>query len=211
MMITPQILSIPPYLSTPWKEIALLYAIPEEGVVERFQLIVMMRNKVRVVVPRIDRPTIEQIFEGHARFGQQAQPTTSLENIDFFNFALQHNPEQANAPDLPKEMVEKIASIGKTLGGELFTQIPKFEPHCNCPFCQIARVLSGEKKEEDEETVSDEELSFRSWNIEQSAEKLYQVSNPLDKTEYYSVYLGDPLGCTCGEKNCEHIRAVLNT
>jgi PhoH-like ATPase len=49
------------------------------------------------------------------------------------------------------------------------------------------------------------------WGIEQTAEQLYKVTNPLDANEQYNVFLGTPLGCTCGLKNCEHIRAVLNT
>ena len=35
--------------------------------------------------------------------------------------------------------------------------------------------------------------------------------DPLDPNEHYNVFLGTPLGCTCGEKDCEHIRAVLST
>ena len=59
--------------------------------------------------------------------------------------------------------------------------------------------------------MNEEDLKFRNWEIEQTADKLYIVTNPFDKNEHYSVFLGDPLGCTCGEKNCEHIRAVLTT
>ena len=40
---------------------------------------------------------------------------------------------------------------------------------------------------------------------------LIVVTNPLDANEHYNVFLGDPIGCTCGQKNCEHIRAVLNS
>ncbi|NGX33463.1 MAG: hypothetical protein K1060chlam4_01531, partial [Candidatus Anoxychlamydiales bacterium] len=40
---------------------------------------------------------------------------------------------------------------------------------------------------------------------------LYRVTNPLDENEHYSVFLKDPIGCTCGKKNCEHVKAVLNS
>ena len=59
--------------------------------------------------------------------------------------------------------------------------------------------------------ITPEELQFKDWEIAQKDGKLYHVINPLDKNEYYDVFLGDPIGCTCGNKNCEHIRAVLST
>ncbi|MGH2612567.1 MAG: hypothetical protein ACRDFB_05905, partial [Rhabdochlamydiaceae bacterium] len=62
-----------------------------------------------------------------------------------------------------------------------------------------------------EEEVSDEDLKFRTWDIKQENDKLYSVTNPLDKKEHYNVFLGKPLGCTCGNKNCEHIQAVLKS
>ena len=62
-----------------------------------------------------------------------------------------------------------------------------------------------------EEIVSDAELHFREWDIKQLEKQLYNVTNPLDTTEHYQVFLGTPLGCTCGKTNCEHIRAVLNS
>ena len=128
------------------------------------------------------------------------------------NSAMQHNPAQADSPPMPKELLEKITGIAKVLGLEDPSQLPKPEPHCNCPFCQIARSFhGGEAEVKMEEEVSAIDLQFRTWDIKQTAEKLYTLTNPLDEKEYYNVFLGDPLGCTCGQKNCEHIRAVLNS
>jgi hypothetical protein len=62
-----------------------------------------------------------------------------------------------------------------------------------------------------EEEVSPHELKFREWDIQQAGDKLYNVSNPFDKGEQYQVYLGNPVGCTCGKSKCEHIVAVLNS
>ena len=62
-----------------------------------------------------------------------------------------------------------------------------------------------------EEEVSAADLTFRSWDIKQEADQLYTVTNPLNAKEHYSVFLGEPLGCTCGFKNCDHIQAVLRT
>jgi hypothetical protein len=228
MDITPQILSIPPYLSTPWKNISSLHAIPEG---ERFKLLAILNNRMRVTVPDLGKVEIDAIFKAHAVYGSEKEPSLPIptpgalsfplaggSGLDVLNAAMQHDPLQANAPLLPKEILDKIAGISKVIGIEgNVSQLPKAEPHCNCPFCQIARALYGEsceeQKEEEELIVLDEDLTFRNWNITESSasDKLYIVENPFDPNEHYSVFLGDPLGCTCGQKNCEHIRAVLST
>jgi len=124
---------------------------------------------------------------------------------------MQHNKEQANAPDLPPELLTKIAGITKIIGMEDPSAMPSPEPNCNCFHCQIARAMRGKKKEDEEEIVTDADLQFRTWEIEHKEKNLYLVTNPLDDKEHYNVFLGDPIGCTCGEKNCEHIRAVLQS
>lgn len=204
-----------------------MHAIPEG---ETFKLFVMLASRMRVVVPDLDKESVESIFEAHARYGSQATDLTttqqeiilpsatfslpsSTNGLELLNAASQHNPAQANSPQLPKEILEKIAGIAKVLGLDNAEHMPKAEPHCNCPYCQIARAFqetTGPSASE-EEIVSAEDLQFRNWDIQQSADQLYTVTNPLDQAENYSVYLGDPLGCTCGQKNCEHIRAVLSS
>jgi len=67
------------------------------------------------------------------------------------------------------------------------------------------------KQESLEEEVSAEDLKFRDWDIVQSGDDVYIVTNPLNAEEQYNVYLGNPVGCTCGQPNCEHIRSVLNS
>ena len=180
-----------------------------------------LNSKLSVSIPSLDKQTIDTIYEAHARYGSiQAVQTSRIEslafplsgNIDLMNSAMQHNPAQADSPEIPKEILDKIASIAKVLGLNDTTELPKAEPHCNCPFCQIARAFHGQEAEaKTEETISEKDLQFRNWDIKQSAENLYTVINPLDEKEQYSVFLGNPLGCTCGQKNCEHIRAVLNS
>jgi hypothetical protein len=218
MMISAQMLSIPPHLSTPWKNICSLHAQPDN---QKLKLIVILNNGVQVIIPNLEKQAIDSIFEAHARFGAAQEPSIpsvgsiSLPisgNVDLMQGAMHHNPALANSPEIPKEILEKISSIVKVLGLEDASQLPKAEPHCNCPYCQIARAFSGEEKiMKAEEEITDKDLQFRTWDIKQTGEKLYQVTNPLDEKEHYSVFLGDPLGCTCGLKNCEHIRAVLNS
>jgi hypothetical protein len=125
---------------------------------------------------------------------------------------LQHNSQLTEAPLLSKDILEHIFSFLKSLddGSMLNGLLTKPEhPHCNCPYCQISRFAQN-KSEELEEEVSDKDLKFKTWDIEQTGDKLFTVTNPFDANEKYNVYIGDPIGCTCGEMRCKHIHAVLS-
>ena len=204
MKITANILSIPPYLSTTWKNISSLH-------VEGERLIVLLQNGTSVEVPGLSSATIEEIFDAHARSTEEGPIATplsfSLPLNGSIGSAMQHNPEQAELPPLPPEMLKKITTIARAFGVD--DSLPTPESNCNCIYCQIARSLNGEQEQVEE--VSDEDLKFRNWEIAQVEEKLYTVTNPLDPTEHYNVFLGSPIGCTCGSKECEHIRAVLHS
>lgn len=219
MKITSKILSIPPYLSTTWKNISSLHAEEEGG---GYKLIALLQNRTRVEVPGLTKEAVAEIFEAHARAAEAENslpqspysfslPLKSDGSLELLSSSLQHNPDQADLPPLPPDVLKKITGVARAFGLEDLSVLPQPESNCNCMYCQIIRFLGGEKEEVSEEVVSDEDLRFRNWDIAQLAEKLYLVSNPLDKNEHYNVFLGEPLGCTCGQKNCEHIRAVLNT
>ena len=120
---------------------------------------------------------------------------------------LQHTPEHKDYPDAPADVLEKMVSVIRSLVGNTSSALLKPEPHCNCMYCPIGRVIH----EEENMTVSEQDLTFRTWDIIQSGDKLYVVSDPLNPHEQFSVYLGPPIGCTCGEPNCEHLKAVLYT
>lgn len=238
--INHKILSLPPYVSTSWKNINTLHVKKIDG---KSILVVVLHNGSNIEIPNLESAIVNQVFAAHTAFLEQEtqeqqseslkqyQPNQSSDTsfsigipfqtggnahtLDNFGAMLHHNPEQANSPDLPSEILHKIASISKTLGMD-FEQmsIPKAEPHCNCTYCQIARAIQKgnfDQSEEQGEEVSDEDLKFRDWEIKQKSDQLYEVTNPLDKNEHYQVFLGHPIGCTCGEKNCEHIRTVLNS
>jgi hypothetical protein len=209
MKITSTMLSIPPYLSTTWKNISSLHV---QGQI----LVILLKDGTQVDIPHLDQESIKEIFEAHVRSTEETFPPFSFKipfkeggGLDTFNHSMQHNPLDAETPPLPPEMLNKIAAIARAFGLE-DTALPKAEPHCNCPYCQVARAIHNEAAPE-EEIVSEAELQFRDWQIQQQADKLYTVTNPLDANEQYNVFLGEPLGCTCGSKNCEHIRAVLNS
>jgi len=223
MKITPTILSIPPYLSTTWKNISSLHVREERGT---FTLIVLLQNRVQVEVPGLDKATIDAVFEAHARSAEEvAMIKNPLEGPFSFSLPLrpdgpigtlgsgmQHNPEQAAIDPLPPEVLKKITMIARAFGLEDMSALPKAESNCNCIYCQVVRELHKSDGEETLELeVSAEDLKFRNWEVKQTGDKLYSVTNPLDENEHYSVFLGEPLGCTCGSKNCEHIRTVLNS
>lgn len=226
MKINHKILSIPPHISTAWQNIASL-CVDEKGA-----LVITLVSGSIITVPGLDTPTLKQIFTMHEEViegaGKREKPALDfsfglpfkmdggmkLEEMGgMANMMMQHDPAQAESPDLPKEILEKIGAISKAIGvDELSDQMPPAEPHCNCPYCQLSRAMNNEeRKESSEEEVSDEELTFRDWSVEQIGEKLFRVTSPFDENEQYQVFLGSPVGCTCGEKDCEHIRIALSS
>ncbi|MCI5053063.1 MAG: hypothetical protein MRY21_08035 [Simkaniaceae bacterium] len=218
MKINSKVLSIPPYISTAWENVASLHVEPANNA---HTLIVDLISGQRLEIPQLDHKTIQLVFEGHEKFLEQKGNATPQmpfqiggEGMAEMSSAMQHNPEQSDMPDLPPEMLEKVSTVASALGVDQ-DNLPKAEPHCNCVYCQIARAMGGTVHETEPpeliEEVSDDELKFREWDIKQLDAKLYEVANPLDKTEHYQVFLGNPIGCTCGNNNCEHIKAVLNS
>ncbi|MCY3975114.1 MAG: hypothetical protein OXF02_06210 [Simkaniaceae bacterium] len=244
--ISQKVLNLPPYVSTSWRNVSTLHMKETDG---KKILAVLLRSGSVIEVPASDlkEETIRDIFKAHGQFLATSEEGTKTGSdpfkspgadkgagktkeslfsfstgnspVDYFEAMLQHNPEQKDAPDLPKELLEKVASVSRIMGTDATAMnMPKPEPHCNCIYCQIARAVHGiDKKEahpvatEEEEIVSDADLTFREWDIEQKDDRLYEVTNPIDRSEHYRVFLGDPVGCTCGSKDCEHIRAVLNS
>jgi hypothetical protein len=233
MRINQKILSIPPYISTTWKNVSSLHV---ESRHSTLVLVILLATGTRIEIPGMDPGIIKAIFAAHASFVEmESAPRASksdvsknpflsfglpvksdlLEAFDSLGPLLQHNAERSQDPDLPKGLLQKVASLAKTLGLKDADLIPESEPHCNCMHCQIAKALKqgieDSVEEVHEEIVTEEDLKFRSWDISKTGDKLYSVSNPLDIQEQYSVYLGEPVGCTCGSPHCEHIRAVLNS
>jgi hypothetical protein len=234
MKINDKILSVPPYISTCWSYVK---SLQMKG---PFLVITLMGGE-SINIPNLKGDIIEQIFNAHAAYMENNLPLAkmgsnplepSLESaiasdvslkfgigsIDGINGnPLVHNPAQSDAPEIPKEILQKIAAIAKIISPEDLTNMPKAELHCNCLHCQIVRTINTAIEpahhplQIHEESVNDEELKFQQWEITQTGDKLFNVINRLDTQEKYSVYLGHPIGCTCGQKSCEHIVAVLKS
>jgi len=229
MKLTPSILSIPPYLSTTWESISSIYV---KGSEDSPLLIVVLRSGFEVEIPYLERSSILKILEAHPQFGglkggKSGDKMEKDQKIFDFSTPLdeewvgsasaagiepiaQHNPAQQDLPPFPPEILKKMAGIARIFGSESLRSLSKPEPGCRCIYCQVVNAIQEEIGAEEEE-VSELDLKFREWEISQTSDKLYNVTNPIDANEYYSVYLGEPLGCTCGRQNCEHIRAVLSS
>lgn len=234
MDINDKFFSFPPYVSTSWEQVSAL------SINKNNQISVHMNSGDVIILPELSDEETKQIFKAHAQFLENqalaepafrqhkllAHPKELMEGHEFpirfafggtdgLNSAMQHNPSQKNAPNLPEEMLVKIAEVSRILAPQDPEQLPKPEPHCNCYHCQIARALSGMHPQEEailhEEEVLIEDLRFEQWEIVQIGDKLFNVSNKLDQLESYSVHLGNPVGCTCGKQDCEHILAVLKS
>ncbi len=231
MKINAKMLSIPPYISTSWENVISLQVEDVSG-----KLIVFLKNGGIVSIPNLTLETIEEAFYAHSEFIDAASkpqlPTNRLPGLNIgmipngflqetLGPIMEHDPKQKESPDLPREVVDKVATVAKALNLDLEAfNLPKGEPHCNCPYCQIARAIQGKanlNKIPDIDNSLKEtehlegELKFREWDINQVEKKLYNITNPNDAEEHYQVFLGNPIGCTCGKSNCEHIRAVLKS
>ncbi len=239
MKITDKIISIPPHISTSWNNVSSLHMSDKDLVVTlkddtRVYIPKLSTNELHEIFTAhgqflehqpqqatqnpVEQPNIEQQVDQTA-FGKPFR--LLFGTLESLTQALQHNPTYSNLAPLPQEIVEKIEVLGKTLPPEELANFLHPVPGCNCMYCQISRVLKGDiasEIEDDvkptlvdstEDEVNEDDLRFEQWTVETIGDKMYHVTNKLDTNEHYSVYLGDPIGCTCGKQNCEHIVAVL--
>ena|ERR1700733_4679598 len=235
MKINNKIFSLPPYLSTSWVNVAALHVNGSALVVHLVDGEVIdipdLTQELIEIIFEAHASFLEEKSKLESTAGRKGFSFQEMEfpfkfgigATDGLGTVLQHNPAQANLPSLPSDVLEKIKSIAKIIAPEDLTLIPKPEPHCNCMHCQIARTINQglgisdlynkDEKTPVEEIVKDNELKFQQWEIKamNDNDKLYTVINRLDPHESYNVYLGYPLGCTCGKEGCEHIVAVLKS
>lgn len=227
--INDKMLSITPYLSTPWSQVASMH-------MKDNLLAITLQDGNIIQIPDLSEEQISLIFNSHAHYLEKELSEQKIENslsqlfqretgepmvkfafgaLDDMSGTMQHNPAQANAPEVPREILDKIVSITKIISPEADLGFENAQPSCNCFYCQIARALHpvtiDATPASKEETVLDSELEFSQWAISQVEEQLFTVTNKLDSNEKYSVFLGEPVGCTCGKKGCEHVLAVLKS
>lgn len=234
--INDKILCIPPYVSTQWTLVSSLHSDEDPN---KISLIINFVDGKIIKIENIDPALRDLAFAAHlqyleksssekpgilqAIFGEQVMNGIPFridiankgigEGFENMEMAFQHNASQAQIPNLPEEVLEKITTIARAFMNGDIQAFPKPEPHCNCVHCQVARGIHkiGSTIAESE-PVKDEELTFRpSWDILHVGENLYSVTDPINSKVKFNVFLGDPLGCTCGDPKCEHIKAVLSS
>lgn len=241
MKINNKFLHIPPYISTTWNQIKticikdnhLIIILSNETSIEIPNLTTENLETIFAahstylentqIIPndhtaRISRIKTTPIINSTSLFDDHTV-SFGLGTLDTLGSTMSHNESQSNMPDLPKEILSKISAIAKIIAQDESIPLPKPEPHCNCAHCQIARALheglnepnAKEQIVQIEEEVKDIDLNFQQWDIQQTGEKLFSVSHRLDSKDKYSVYLGYPVGCTCGKEGCEHLLAVLKS
>ena len=235
IVINERLLSIPPRLSVSWREVSSLYQKSEslhivlkggEQIVvddlEAELLDTIFHHHALFLEKRAEERHREML--GPAGLAKWAPPFAEggetmmkigLPPLDAMGMMVEHNPEQKDAPPLPADLLEKVSGVIRLLTDDP-EGLPKPEGDCQCFHCQIARALhpASEKVEVIEpldEVISMDDLMFSDWEVEDAGEKLFKVKNKLDPEESYSVFLGSPVGCTCGRLNCEHVVAVLKS
>lgn len=234
--INERILCIPPYLSTSWDQVIFIHAEDDAGNGTSNLIIHLIDGKI-VSIKNLEPALIDLAFAAHMQFMEKREHENKTANLmqnivneqtlafplklglsnpghmEGVEMTFQHNPSQAQSPPLPPEVLDKIAAIAGILTNGDLANFSKPEPHCNCMHCQVSRAIHKIPIEGIDEpleiNVTEDDLKFRSWDISQTGDKLYTVWNPLDPKEKYNVFLGTPLGCTCGDDHCEHIKAVL--
>jgi hypothetical protein len=246
MKIDHHIVSIPPYISTSWdhvrslsvKDHILVIALHDDEVIripglseQEIENIFKTHAEWLEREQQEDNAAKEMLAGPEFNFGtlvsDDGQTSFSIlmsglpgmsemEAIPGLGIALQHNPTQATSPNLPREVLGRIGSIGKMMIPDGAEGIPEAEPHCNCYYCQIARAIQNNLIPNslhhiEAEKVSDEELTFCQWDIRSLGEHLFEVTNRLDTLESYKVCLEPNVGCTCGREGCEHLVAVLKS
>lgn len=234
MLINTKVLNIPPFISVQWNQIE--YLTTEDNF-----LVVSLKSGKTVKIPDLQPEVVTHVFSTHATaLETESSPATLLPKSHVFGSSdvkigfstmepnglgvpLQHMEELREAPNLPPEVIEKVRHVSKLLPSEDVKQAQKPIDNCNCPFCQISAAIQADHDitQEDrpfldescgiEVEIEDEELKFDEWMIEQKGEMLYEVKNKIDTNETYNVFLGTPVGCTCGKCGCEHILAVLKS
>ncbi|MCB1213248.1 MAG: hypothetical protein KDK40_03020 [Chlamydiia bacterium] len=158
---------------------------------------------------------------GSVKFGPI--PMSGIENIAHL---FQHDQSLSLAPDVPLESLEQMAKFLQEFGenSPLPELLGKPEPHCNCPHCQVCRFIhhgeEGRQKSDSSPTILNnpqEDLEdesdplLRKWSVISIGDQIFRVISRENPSERYQVFLGERVGCTCGDEGCEHLIAVLRS
>lgn len=228
MQINKKMLSIPPYISTQWGCIVSIAQNKESEEALDFSL----TNEIVISVPNLSKEDQKKIFRTHQEYltscqevseaqiftllsGDSVSPTqVSIPASASFFPLLQHSVEVSGLPEIPKETILKMTQVfdDLTTHQNPFYKAP--EPHCQCMYCQIARVVHdevGSLEGEDNSTKDAVDTTIsKGWHVKEYSPDQFEVSSPNASNGPFVVTLSPP-SCSCGSASCEHIAAVLYT
>lgn len=207
MIINKHMLSIPPFISTSWKDIDLLLS---DG---QTTLNVYLKNGTVVKISNLLKDDLNLIFKVHQDILLSPSQPTIPSLIDPLLFSLsgpllEHDPDLHDASPLPDEVKIKLKSLLEGMPKLEKIKLPQIHQDCNCPFCQIMGLIQDEATN-DEEIVKDEDLLFSTWKQEAFSDHLIKLTHPFNQEETYFINLESPISCSCGQTSCEHIEHVL--
>ncbi|MGR3973471.1 MAG: hypothetical protein QRY72_02715 [Candidatus Rhabdochlamydia sp.] len=224
MRITSQFLSIPPYISIAWKNVV---SCQTKGNLSDRIVVIELSGGDKVFIPHLKEEEVSTLFKAHAKFLEEsakeikASPLSLpflFPSLEGFAALIEHDSEKKDYFPLPADLMDQLTPLLQSVLAENPSLLSPPEPDCHCPHCQVMNQVMNPCALADEaielipnEIVSQEDLQFRLWDIEEKSPQIYHVKNPSDPQEEYTVFLGPPLGCTCGCSKCEHLQAVLKT
>lgn len=206
MIINKQVLSIPPFISTSWKDIELLLS---DG---HSTLNIYLKNGTLVKISNLLKEDLDLIFKVHQDILLTQQDTRISSMMDplLFSFTgpmLEHDPDLQDSSPLPDEVKNKLKSLIDGMPKIEKSKLPEIHQNCNCPYCQIMNLVHGTDDEED--IVSEDELHFSTWKQDALTNHLIKLTHPFNDEESYLVSLDSPVTCSCGQIGCEHVEHVL--
>lgn len=235
ILVTEKFLHISPYLSTTWSEVS---SLRQEGpnlfiALKNFTevKIPFLKEKQLEAIFTFHEKYLDHFFsakqpliESPPPFAQDLLSSFQPSREKMLQFAIgtpgdisdmEHNPHLKDLPELDPEVIKKIVSIVKVLtpeGEEAFLSKESVEG-CNCPACQIRHFLEKENQSgiTQEEEFLEKPTEVMPWIISSVGENLYKVESKENPEEVAHVFLGNPLGCSCGEHGCPHLIAVLKS
>lgn len=248
MKINKKMISIPPYISTSWNYVDGLYMKGATLVITLFggesvnvpglkpeiieTIFAAHAESMEQEISQMSDAKAEQLMMGMP-FGPSLFSQTfpllgtgdtafqfGISSMDGIGSAMEHNPSQADAPDLPLEILQKIGAIVKIVAPEEMISGATAFHDCNCPHCQITRALSAPLDESEmllynecNECVAEPEPQILPrFEIQQTSADLFTVMDNEDASQTeHKVFLGSPVSCTCGQEGCEHVIAVLKS